>query len=214
MTLVVGAGFATASLALASVSLLHHGRPPVASPVSLTHELEQARWTPDVASRGGARGAPLPPLSAFLPANRPKPVGGLSQAQTDNADVIVLVGKALNLPRNAYIVAIVTALQESNLNNLANPSVPTSLKYPYQGTDSNYDSVGLFQQRPSQGWGSVAQLMDPRVSAHRFYSALVKVPGWQTMSASDAAQAVQRSAFPAAYGKHESLAKQVVDALA
>jgi hypothetical protein len=132
----------------------------------------------------------------------------------DNADVIVWAGKELNLPKKAYVVAVATALQEADLRNFANPNLPDSMRYPHQGLDTNYDSVGLFQQRPSQGWGTVAQLMDPRTSARRFYTALVKVPGWESMSVSQAAQAVQRSAYPGAYTKHVALAQQAVDALA
>jgi hypothetical protein len=77
----------------------------------------------------------------------------------------------------------------------------------------NLDSVGLFQQRPSQGWGTVAQLMDPRYASGAFYDRLVKVSGWQNLSVNDAAQAVQRSGFPDAYQKHESAARQIVTAL-
>jgi hypothetical protein len=78
----------------------------------------------------------------------------------------------------------------------------------------DHDSVGLFQQRPSQGWGTVAQLMDPVYAAGVFFDRLARVPGWASMSVSGAAQAVQRSAFPGAYQKHQPLAEQVVAALA
>jgi hypothetical protein len=105
-------------------------------------------------------------------------------------------------------------MQESDLRNLANPTVPKSLDVPHEGADRNYDSVGLFQQRPSQGWGSVEQLMDPSESSRLFYSRLVKVAGWENMSVGGAAQAVQRSAFPGAYGKHQTRAQQIVAALA
>ena len=100
------------------------------------------------------------------------------------------------------------------LRNLANPTVPRSMSLPHEGADSNYDSVGLFQQRPSQGWGIVEQLMNAGESSRLFYSRLVKVSGWETMSIGGAAQAVQRSAFPGAYDKHQALAQQIVAALA
>jgi hypothetical protein len=159
---------------------------------------------PDRAGRTGA--------SAFI-RGEPLPVVGLSQSQTDNAYIIIEVGKLMQLPKRAYVVAVSTALQESNLRNLANPDVPVSLKYPHEGLDANFDSVGLFQQRSSMGWGSVAQLMDPAQSAARFYARLIRVSGWQSMSVTQAAQAVQRSAFPAAYAKHVEHAQQIVDAL-
>ena len=104
-------------------------------------------------------------------------------------------------------------MQESNLLNLASPAVPQSLNYPHQGTGTNYDSVGLFQQRPSQGWGSVRQLMDPRYATTAFYQRLVTVRGWESMGLAQAAQAVQRSAFPSAYQKHEPRAGQIGAAL-
>jgi hypothetical protein len=86
------------------------------------------------------------------------------------------------------------------------------LKLPHEGESVNYDSIGLFQQRPSQGWGTVAQLMDPRTATGLFYDRLLKVPGWQGMSVAGAAQAVQRSAYPGAYQKHEDTARRVVAA--
>jgi hypothetical protein len=96
------------------------------------------------------------------------------------------------------VVALATAFQESKLTNLA-------------GGDR--DSVGLFQQRPSQGWGSVTEIRDPRYAAGKFYSALVKVKGWQSMRVTDAAQRVQRSAFPEAYEKWADEATVLTKAL-
>ena len=88
------------------------------------------------------------------------------------------------LPQRAVIVALATALQESKLRNL------------------NYgdsDSLGLFQQRPSQGWGTPTQIMTPTYAAGKFYDALLKVPNWQAIPLTQAADAVQHSAFPDAY---------------
>ena len=152
---------------------------------------------------------------AFAPGlpSQPKPVAGLNQAQTDNAYIVIEVGRQMNLPKRAYVVAIATALQESRLKNLANDTVPASLKLKHEGVESNFDSLGIFQQRPSQGWGTVAQLMDPAQSAARFYARLLKVSNWQTLSITGAAQAVQRSAFPSAYAKHVELAQNIVDAM-
>ena len=170
-------------------------------------------------SRGSARD-PLPstipaPASVANPSTVPPgPVAGLDQAQTGNAASIVDVARRRGLPRRAMVVAVATAMQESDLRNVASTAVPESLGYPHQGVEVDHDSVGLFQQRPSQGWGSVAQLMDPLYAAGVFFDRLAGVPGWESMSVTAAAQAVQRSAFPGAYQKHQALAEQVVAALA
>jgi hypothetical protein len=161
----------------------------------------------DRAARGSYRG---PESGVSAP---PAAIAGLNQQQTDNAYIIVEVGKQLQLPRQAYLVAIVTALQETNLRNLANPLVPSSFNYPHEGSATNFDSIGLFQQRPSIGWGTVAQLMDPVQSAARFYAKLVTIGGWQGMTPAKAAQAVQRSAFPNAYAKHTDFAQRIVNSL-
>jgi hypothetical protein len=144
---------------------------------------------------------------------RPAPVAGLTQTQMDNAHTIVQVGQRLEVPRRGLVVAIATAMQESNLYNLASGVLPESLDLPNQGVGYDHDSVGLFQQRPSSGWGTVADLMRPAYAAERFYAALLAVPGWQDMSVTGAAQAVQISAFPDAYAQHEGRATTVVGAL-
>ncbi|MEV1147354.1 hypothetical protein AB0I76_27440, partial [Micromonospora sp. NPDC049799] len=144
---------------------------------------------------------------------RPRPVAGLTQTQMDNAKVIVDVGVGLKMPHRALVVAMATAMQESNLYNLANDWVPESLDLPNQGSGADHDSVGLFQQRPSSGWGTVAELMRPAYAARAFYLALREIPGWQEMSVAGAAQAVQVSAFPDAYAQHEDRATTIVAAL-
>ncbi|MGX7673349.1 hypothetical protein [Plantactinospora sp. DSM 117369] len=145
--------------------------------------------------------------------SRPTPVAGLTQAQMDNAHTIVQVGVKMDIPRRGLVVAIATAMQESNLYNLASGVLPESLDYPNQGVGYDHDSVGLFQQRPSSGWGTVADLMRPAYAAEQFYAALLQIPGWQEMSVTAAAQAVQVSAFPDAYAQHEGRAGTVVGAL-
>jgi hypothetical protein len=131
----------------------------------------------------------------------------------DNAALIVKQGRAQGMPDRALVVAIATAMQESNLYNVASAAVPASLRLPHEGVSRDHDSVGLFQQRTSQGWGTVAELMNPSHSAMLFYNALSRVQGWQRMSVTAAAQAVQRSAFPGAYQKHAGRAEQVVGVL-
>ncbi|MEV4121968.1 hypothetical protein [Micromonospora sp. NPDC049645] len=155
------------------------------------------------------RKAPKKPVKP----RRPRPVAGLDQAQMDNAKIIVDVGLEMKMPRRALVVALATAMQESNLYNLASDVLPESAEYPNQGSGSDHDSVGLFQQRPSSGWGTVAQLMRPSYAARAFYTALNEIPGWQDMSVTAAAQAVQISAYPDAYAQHEDRATTVAAAL-
>ena len=114
--------------------------------------------------------------------------------QAANATTIAAVGKRLALPDHAVTIALATALQESQLRNLSY---------------GDRDSVGLFQQRPSQGWGTAAQIMKPEYAAAAFFRALGRVHGWQTMSVTDAAQAVQRSDAPEAYASWEPLARSL-----
>jgi hypothetical protein len=110
----------------------------------------------------------------------------LDSVQMANAATITAVGIRRGLPEQAVVIALATALQESKLENL---------------DSGDRDSVGLFQQRPSQGWGTPEKIQDPRYAAGKFYTALKKVKGWQEMRVTDAAQRVQRSAYPNAYQK-------------
>jgi hypothetical protein len=110
----------------------------------------------------------------------------LDLVQMANAATITAVGVRRKMPEQAVVIALATAFQESKLENL---------------DTGDRDSVGLFQQRPSQGWGTPEKIQDPRYAAGKFYSALKKVKGWQDMRVTDAAQKVQRSAYPNAYEK-------------
>jgi hypothetical protein len=129
----------------------------------------------------------------------------------DNAKHIVDAAHKMGLDQHAQIIAIATAMQESKLYNLASTAIPESYNYHHEGEGSDYDSVGLFQQRPN--WGDTKDLMNPETSAHLFLQALTQVPGWETMPVTEAAQAVQVSAYPDAYAPHEGPATQVVNAL-
>ncbi|WP_405988359.1 C40 family peptidase [Streptomyces sp. NBC_00986] len=119
--------------------------------------------------------------------------------QVPNAKTIQATGVAMNIPARGQIVALATALQESRLRNL---------------TYGDRDSLGLFQQRPSQGWGTANEILDPVHASTKFYEALEKVPGWQSLSITQAAQAVQRSGFRDAYAKWEPLATSLQQAIA
>ncbi len=118
--------------------------------------------------------------------------------QAENATLITAVAVRRGLPARAVSIAIATAFQESKLRNIRH---------------GDRDSVGLFQQRPSQGWGTVEQIMDPTYATNAFYDALVKIDGYQEMRITEAAQRVQRSGFPEAYQAHAAGARALASAL-
>ncbi|MFC8868046.1 C40 family peptidase [Streptomyces sp. NPDC057148] len=115
----------------------------------------------------------------------------LPAEQVPNAATIVAAGLSLDVPKKGQIIALATAMQESRLRNLGY---------------GDRDSLGLFQQRPSQGWGSAQQIRDPVYASEQFYKHLLKVDGWQQMTVTQAAQAVQKSGLPDAYAQWENLA--------
>ena len=115
-----------------------------------------------------------------------------------NAATIAAVARSRGLPVRATVIALATAQQESRLRNLDH---------------GDRDSLGLFQQRPSQGWGTPEQVRDPVYATNAFYDALVEVDGYRDLPVTDAAQRVQRSGFPLAYGDHEPEARLVASAL-
>ncbi len=112
---------------------------------------------------------------------------GLDFAQAADAATIAGVAARYHLPRKALTIAYATALQESKLEN------------PNYG---DRDSVGVFQQRPSQGWGTATQLQDPAYAAGAFFRALIKIPHYATLPVDQAAQDVQRSADGSAYEQY------------
>ncbi|MDX6256843.1 MAG: hypothetical protein QOJ11_3177 [Frankiales bacterium] len=118
--------------------------------------------------------------------------------QAQNAAVIAAVAEQRRLPHHAVTVAIAVAMQESRLRNLDH---------------GDRDSLGLFQQRPSQGWGTAAQVQDPVYAAGAFFDRLVKVTNWRTVPVTVAGQAVQRSGLPNAYAQWEPRATAMAKAL-
>ena len=122
-----------------------------------------------------------------------------SAEQMTNAATIISAGEAARVPPYGWEIAVATAMQESGLVNL---------------NHGDRDSLGLFQQRPSQGWGTSVQIMNPAYAAGRFYAALMRVRGWQSMPLTVAAQNVQNSAAPGAYAKWETAAAALVSRLA
>ncbi|MEV6527114.1 M23 family metallopeptidase [Longispora sp. NPDC051575] len=172
-----------------------------------------------VAASGSGALTPASNQLNCLPSAGPNSgLSSLSPPQLGHAKTIYDVSVQLRLPPKAAVIAISTALQETGLKNMANSSVPESLAIPHEGVGADHDSVGLFQQRPlppagAGSWGTVLELMTPTVSASKFYNKMVTVSGWQTLPVSQVAQAVQVSAFPDAYAKHEPLATAIVNAV-
>jgi hypothetical protein len=122
----------------------------------------------------------------------------LSLEQAANATTIAAVGKRLGMPDHAVTIALAAALEESGLLNLAH---------------GDRDSLGLFQQRPSQGWGTPAEVMTPHYAAAAFYEHLARVPAWQSLPITVAAQSVQHSATPGAYAATENAARALAIAM-
>ncbi|TWJ22140.1 hypothetical protein [Micromonospora endolithica] len=123
----------------------------------------------------------------------------LSDEQTANVKAIIAATKKAGMDERAAVVSIATALQESKLENLG-----------HLGDRNDHDSQGLFQQRPSSGWGTVEQITDPEYSTLAFLKGLKQVDGWQDMPLTDAAQTVQVSAYPDHYAQWEQQAADLV----
>ncbi|MDF1480308.1 M23 family metallopeptidase [Leifsonia sp. H3M29-4] len=150
----------------------------------------------------------------------------LDHQQLTHAARIVTVGaQTQGVGRAGVLVALMAALTESRLRMLANPSaVPESTDYPNDGAGNDRDSLGLFQMRPSAGWGTVAELMDADYQARAFYGGatgpnypsprgLLDIPGWQSLDPGEAAQAVEVSAYPDRYQNYQPVAEAILTAL-
>jgi len=122
----------------------------------------------------------------------------LEPEQAENAALIAAIAVRRGMPARAATIAIATAYQESKLVNI---------------DYGDRDSLGLFQQRPSQGWGTRREILDPEYSINAFYDALAQVDGYEALQVTVAAQEVQRSAFPDAYADHEADARVLASAL-
>lgn len=172
---------------------MRKGRSPGVSPLASVLVVAAGIGLVVIATRAGASGTDAAVICPGQPAAASESVAGrsLTRAQVMNARLIYDTAAGRRLPQRAAVIGIATAMQESRLRNV-----------PY-GTE---DSLGLFQQRPSRGWGTQAQVMTPSYAAAAFYDRLVRVPGWQSLPLTVAAQDVQRSAYPAAYARWEPLA--------
>ncbi len=141
---------------------------------------------------------PFLPRSEFCTASADGRSVDVSIEQAEHAALITAIAVARGMPARAASIALATAYQESDLRNL---------------DYGDRDSLGLFQQRPSQGWGTPRQVQDPAYATRAFYDALEQVRGYESMEVTVAAQQVQRSAFPNAYADHEDDARVLASAL-
>lgn len=162
-------------------------------------------------STGGGQSSSGTSESAYTKVGGPAVFGDLDAQQVKNAKEIINTGLQMGMSRDDIEIGLMTAMAESNIRRLANESVPESLEIENDGVGADHDSTGPFQQR--QSWGATADLMDPATSAEKFFSALAKIPDRDEMDKGAAAQAVQRSAYPDAYSKHEQSAGELLDAV-
>lgn len=144
----------------------------------------------DATAEQGIRGVACAPAGATA-----RSVGQYGAEQMTNAKLIVDIGAERGISDHGIVVALMAAMTESGLRNLDH---------------GDRDSLGLFQMRPSQGWGTPAQVTDPTYAVNKFYDVLLTVPNWQGLSPGAAAQAVERSAFPDRYNKHEQTAREIL----
>jgi hypothetical protein len=138
------------------------------------------------------------PVAEGCEVDTPDGIVQLSLDQMQNASTIAAVATSRNLPERAVTISLATAMQESRLTNL---------------TGGDRDSIGLFQQRPSQGWGTPQQIADPVYATNKFLDRLVEIPGYAELPLTQAAQDVQHSAYPDAYAQHEADATTLSGAL-
>jgi hypothetical protein len=197
----------TSSGVVAPVNAAPSGVPASAAPSSAApssaapSSAAPSSTAPSSAAPGAQATSTAPSQADLMPDGVPTGQSfiALSADQTNNAQAIIKATKEMNLPPRAAVIAVATSLQETKLTNLGN-----------LGGANDHDSLGLFQQRPSTGWGTPDQLTNPDYAAKAFLGALIQIPGWQTMPLTDAAQAVQVSAFGGAYAQWEQQAANLV----
>jgi hypothetical protein len=179
---------------------------PAATSTAVTPVKPAAKAPAKPAAKPAVRKAPAKPAAPtraqLMPHGTP---GGQAWFKTNphqvaNAATIVKVGRQMHLPPRAWVDAIACSLQESKLTNLGN-----------LGANNDHDSLGLFQQRPTSGWGTPRQILNTQYAAHKFYQALRHVD-YRHLPLTVAVQKVQVSAFPQAYAKWEKMAADLVTA--
>ena len=149
----------------------------------------------------------------------------VDQRQLHRAAAIIAVGRSQSIPARGQLVALTAAITESSLRVLSNTSAhPHSARIPNDGDGGDHDSLGLFQMRPSTGWGAVEKLMDPAWSSRAFYGGpngpnhgspggLLDLDDWEAMDPAAAAQAVEVSAYPGRYTINLPVAEKILTTL-
>lgn len=149
----------------------------------------------------------------------------LNHQQLTRAAAIIAVGKSETVPARGQLIALMAAITESALRVLSNTGAyPHSAQIPHDGDGGDHDSLGLFQMRPSTGWGPVQNLMDPVWSSRAFYGGstgpnhgsprgLLDLDNWQLMDPGAAAQAVEVSAYPGRYAVNQPIAEKILTTL-
>ncbi|MFD0818872.1 hypothetical protein ACFQ0D_11260, partial [Micromonospora zhanjiangensis] len=174
---------------------------PGATAVEPNAAPKPGKGTSSAAPAPAADVAPTPSMADLIPYGTQGAQSSvrLSPEQVDNARTIVRTAKRAGVGERGAVIGVATALQESKLNN-----------FGHLGYLNDHDSLGLFQQRPSTGWGSPDQVTDPQYASSAFFEGLKRVNGWQNMPLTDAAQTVQVSAYPFAYAQWERQAADLV----
>lgn len=200
-TLFTGGAFALASI-------LGTTTPALAADATPTHDQAAAVVQQVTAQNGPQTAAPSEQELHPLPITAEQKTFTPTKEQLENAKAIVDTAKEMGLPPRAWTIAVATSLQETNLKNLG-----------HLGAKNDHDSQGLFQQRPSSGWGTAEQITDPHYATKAFFEGtknnrgLLDIEGWQDMPLTQAAQKVQVSAYPNHYAKHEKQAGDIINAL-
>ncbi|KAK0518668.1 hypothetical protein OC834_005839 [Tilletia horrida] len=213
---------ASLALALASVSLTAAVQTCVNSNNGLVGECIA---TSSCSSQGGSSAAGFCPGAADIQAglcpggteiqccqNAPGVISGLNAIQSAHAYQIARAVRDKGLNRQACLIAITTGITEANLLNYANSDVSASFNYQYDAVSSDYDSVGVFQQRVSY-YPNIDADMDPYQSAGAFLDKMVNVDGWQTADVGSVCQDVQGSAYPDRYNENVSQASGICSAM-
>lgn len=178
------------------------------------------------AATGSGSGLTLGPIPSTLTAKaKDDTVVTLNSTQLNHAGQIIKnAAQNERIGRKGALIALMAALTESSLLMYANSNVPDSTDYPHDAVGSDHDSLGLFQMRPSTGWGSVKNLMDEDYNAKAFFGGptgpnypsprgMLDINGWATMDPGVVCQAVEVSAFPDRYQNYQPVAQAILDAL-
>jgi hypothetical protein len=203
-TLFTGGAFALASILGTTTPTLAADPTPTDQATAVVEQITQNTQP----AENTQAAAPSPEELHPLPITAEQKTFTPTKEQLANAKAIVDTAKEMGLPPRAWTIAVATSLQETNLRNLG-----------HLGAKNDHDSQGLFQQRPSTGWGTAEQITDPHYATRAFFEGtennrgLLDIDGWETMPLTQAAQKVQVSAYPNHYAKHEKQAGDIINAL-